>query len=279
LAKTFHNNALYPLFSCFSDTMPHMNTTMKREHRIALTVAGILLLIIAGFYFAGYRFHDGSIAGPGSVTVNTPAGATVFIDGDEQTGGPEFRLSAGTHAILVAANGRWPWKKDVSIGGADQAVTPFLISTDPKGNILAATSSDYRAAVQALAAPALPTESNPLISSDNNLAVWVNGNAVMAKWQGEGSPDGIFSCTGDPCATARNIFNATEDIRSLSFYPGWNNVLFIAVSNGIFALETDQTGGQNFQPVYKGTSPVFKLKDMESMYVRDQNRIMLIELK
>lgn len=73
------------------------------------------------------------------------------------------------------------------------------------------------------------------------------------------------------------IFHTRSEIKNISFYPGRDDVILLAIENGVFALEIDGRGTRNFQPVYKGKDPTFARLD-DTIYILDQGVLSKIEL-
>ncbi|MCH7883160.1 hypothetical protein IIA95_01965 [Patescibacteria group bacterium] len=73
------------------------------------------------------------------------------------------------------------------------------------------------------------------------------------------------------------IFHTRSEIKNISFYPGRDDVILLAIENGVFALEIDGRGTRNFQPIYKGKDPTFARLD-DAIYILDQGVLSKIEL-
>ena len=65
------------------------------------------------------------------------------------------------------------------------------------------------------------------------------------------------------------VFETKSLIRNAAFMPKRDDVLMVAIENGVFAMEIDSRGKYNFQPVYKGKEPNFALLGNE-IYVLDE---------
>lgn len=76
------------------------------------------------------------------------------------------------------------------------------------------------------------------------------------------------------------VFQSRFPIRGIDFFPRRPDVIVMAVSNGIFALEIDdRSGNRMMQPIYKGKEPIFALAGSEeAVYVVDNGALMKIEL-
>ena len=65
-------------------------------------------------------------------------------------------------------------------------------------------------------------------------------------------------------------------ITAIDFYKNREDVVLISSGDGVFALEIDSENIQNFQPIYKGKSPVFVKKDSSSIYILDDGNLMIV---
>ena len=73
------------------------------------------------------------------------------------------------------------------------------------------------------------------------------------------------------------VFKTKSLLKNAAFFPGRDDIIIVAIENGVFALEIDGRGTRNFQPIYKGKSPVFaRLGD--NLYILDQGALSEIEL-
>ncbi len=65
------------------------------------------------------------------------------------------------------------------------------------------------------------------------------------------------------------VYQTKHSIRHASFFPKRSDVALVAVENGVFAFDLDNRGAKNFQPVYKGKSPLFAVLN-NTIYILDQ---------
>lgn len=65
------------------------------------------------------------------------------------------------------------------------------------------------------------------------------------------------------------VFQTKSLIRGAAFLPKRDDIIMVAIENGVFAREIDGRGVRNFQPVYKGKEPNFVVLDNE-IYVLDE---------
>ncbi len=226
-------------------------------------------------------------------------------------------LKPGKYSVLISKEKFWPWAKNVTIeeGMVAEAIA-FLIPKDPDGEIIPKNTEDGGAAtgtankkpavnpeylkilslfedekisvkeklVQKNATSATSTEETAgglyeKISPRGKVGLWREGNKIFAKWLKSDRTLPYYFCEGnnENCKEIVIVFNSPSVIKSLDFYPGRDDVVVIAVENGIFAIEIDQRKIQNFQPIYKGVDPYFLVTD-GVFYVKDKEVIIKINL-
>ncbi|MEK7081447.1 MAG: PEGA domain-containing protein [Patescibacteria group bacterium] len=117
------------------------------------------------------------------------------------------------------------------------------------------------------------------VSPRGKVGLWREGNQILAKWLKSDRSLPYYFCEGnnENCREIIAIFNSASVVRSLDFYPGRDDVVVIAVENGIFAIEIDSRKTQNFQPIYKGVDPYFII-DGNTFYVKDKDAIIKIKI-
>ena len=73
------------------------------------------------------------------------------------------------------------------------------------------------------------------------------------------------------------VYQSKYSIRHASFFPKRSDVALVAVENGVFAFDLDGRSVKNFQPIYKGKSPVFAVLN-NKIYVLDQEVLARMDL-
>lgn len=114
-------------------------------------------------------------------------------------------------------------------------------------------------------------------ASHDRLRLWVDDTAltIWIEWLDIASVPPFFLQE-----RKEQVFQSRFPIRGIDFFPKRNDVIIMAVSNGIFALEVDgRNGSRMMQPIYKGKEPTFALAGKEeAVYVVDNGTLMKIEL-
>ena len=65
-----------------------------------------------------------------------------------------------------------------------------------------------------------------------------------------------------------------KQITAIDFYKNRDDVILMALDDGIYALGVDYETEQNLQPIYKGKNPTFIKKDDNNIYILDNNNLM-----
>ena len=235
------------------------------------TIVVIAILIAVGIISSGTS---------GSLAIVLPPMQNIFIFIDEEERAPSRvengiayydTLTEGGHSAILSAEGFWPWSKDVVIpGGVTKTLAPFLVPRNPSGFIVNENDSEYDTIRASFGDALLPSPEHAAVSADNNTKLWIEEGAVVAEWVGSATATPWYFCRPDgSCDAPGIVFSPVAAIRSLSFYKDRNDVFILAAEDGIFAVEFDPTPVQNFQPVYKGASPDFRVKNASTLYVKD----------
>jgi len=213
--------------------------------QVIVTAAFVIMLTI------GYGAWSEETSG--SFTVTAPLYSTeVFVDtgraGTLKTPGQKmtFNYPAGKHTVIVSRGGYWPWKKDLNIAAKQTVViAPFLIRQEIKPEEI----------------PQYTLSSDGVISQSPEYA------DVLALFTGLKIADEIV-----PLVSATSL----KDVRSADYYPGRKDVLLVAVQNGIFAVDAAQNDPRNFQPIYKGNSPLFVKTANNTLFIKDGDSLFRI---
>ena len=206
------------------------------------------------------------------VLTHVPENASIYLDNDlhhDEGGRVVLKdVTPGQHTLLVAADGFWPWAKTIEI--EDDSTLDFGVLAlwiKPELHTGTVTMENPEAAKVSMAS--LPTSEEPAVSADRNVHIWMDENVIYAAWQGREGKRPAYYCN-PTCSNTLTVFNSDVPIRSLSFFGERSDAILFAAENGIFALELDTRGTQNFQPLYLGTAPIFSLGD-DSVLVYDGN--------
>ncbi len=222
-------------------------------------------------------------------------------------------ITPGVYTVLIAKDEFWPWIKEVTVteGQVSEAIA-FLIPKEPETELIpktvevkmgaATTTKNNPAYAEALAlftqkkkietsSPQkkpntdIGTTTNNLppdvvlekISSHGRVGLVREENRIIAHWLKRPEDLPKYFCHAEICVSPTVVFSSIVPIRSFDFYPGRDDVLLVAVRDGIFAIEIDTRKTQNFQPIYRGVAPDFRFGDI-GFIIKDGDMIARITL-
>lgn len=206
----------------------------------------------------------------GIVLTNVPAGASVYVDNAvAKSNAPKSGrvslgdIAPGEHTILVASgDSHWPWAKRITLLEDEKlSFNVFLLPVKPqvvKDDALQTqlSADPERASLLRNSMGITATKEKPILSKDQGVALWIEDQEIRVRWQGDLDATPPSFCNPG-CKRELVILSATVPVRSLAFYGDRNDVILFAANDGIYALEIDSRGTQNFQPLYLGTEPSF----------------------
>lgn len=268
----------------------NIHTNFKSIWKIVLSAFVFALVLFSFFYVTGFRKGDGfTVVRVGSIVLTHIDEETqVFINNKLKRGRTKNdgtrtlrNLFPGEYSILVVREGYWPWLKEINVPEKVKVkIAPFGVLSNISGVIIPTKDEDYDTIANKVRSEKLPTDKNPTLSNDDNAVVWVEGNALLVRWIGDTqTPPDSFCRDKELCTGTTTVFQTSSIIRSVDFFKGRNDVVIVATLDGVFAIEVDTRGTQNFQPIIKGTSlPIFSSKDIDSLYVLDGEFLYLVNL-
>jgi hypothetical protein len=261
-----------------------MEEENKQSNTVRIVVWIVVLLFLLGtiFYFAGFRINmkPFGIKSPGSLhLLNIPEDTTIIIDNNthkKSASGTEASLirfiPSGTHTVSVFKEGFWPWQKEVNISsGKQDELKPLLINKNPVGKVVETTDPKYQEVQKMITDTSIQ---NSATSSDGLVSLHKEGNLLKARFEGDLSKAPRPFCSIDSCEAEIVAFVSETQLRSIGFYKDRNDVALVAVSNGIYAVELDEDAFKNFQPLYKGKSPLFAVDKEGRLYILDEGTLM-----
>lgn len=260
---------------------------MTRKTRKGLFWLSILIFVLIAppiiLYSTGWRItSDFKIARIGGLFIAVPeSGTDVYLDGELkartrflQSGIFIQNLTPGNYSVLVAKEGFWPWIKQLSVEESSVVeARALMVPQEVKGETISKKSSEYKTimalfdhsqnAVRAKATTTFDRRERARIWYDDSQKIWVEWLRL------------------DPLPyylreKKEVIFEARSQIKGISFFPGRDDIILVAIENGVFALEIDGRGTRNFQPIYKGLDPTF-VRSGDTIYILDQNTLSKIE--
>lgn len=224
-------------------------------------------------------------------------------------------LKPGTYVVYITKDGFWPWAKEVEVEERKVTTTiAFLVPKEPKGEVIprilvsdpalstttpttgGKLNPEYMDVVTlfqkheaekrrifALAEKVALATSSPentqeiFLATRGRVGLWQDDTRVIATWQKDEKSLPNYFCRDKICENTVIVFNSVAPIKDIDFYPGREDVVLIAVQNGIYVIEIDARKYQNFQPVYKGVDPYFVLSG-NTLYIKDNDNFFKINL-
>lgn len=245
-----------------------------------IVIFGVIVAVLALSVLFAIDSHTGGAA---AIEIsNIPMGATIFLDNKRAVQAASADsvtlndLRSGSHTLVVAKDGHWPWGKTLVLeSGEHITVRPFLIPQEIKSRVLTDEDEQLKNTITLELSKKSPTKEAPLVSSDKSTALWVDGKTVYAQWNGSQTMPQSF-CASGACNPILEVITLEEPIRTAAFYDNRNDVVLFAAKNGIFAIELNKQGTQNFEPLYLGNEPTFAVLPNNILAIQDQDSIYLV---
>lgn len=243
-----------------------------KTQKILGFLLGAALTLLVGYtvlHSLGYRIVNGyKIKKVGTVEITLPITNTnIFIDKSKKIVTKKDnetvveKLSPEQHMIIVAKDSYFPWKKDFTVVSKENVkLNPIFVSQNPSGNIITTKDPEYYSLKYSIDSNYPPTKFNPKISNDKSVSIWAEEGEIFAKRNDE-----TFS-----------VVKTDNKVKNLEFYKDRNDVVMFSSGLGVFVIEIDKAGGQNFMPIYKGHEPTFKGGDPNFIYIFDFGALMQV---
>ena len=110
------------------------------------------------------------------------------------------------------------------------------------------------------------------------MSIEIRGKNIVATWLDNKTPPSGFFCKDDICNTTFSVLPAEQDLRQVDFYPERNDLIIFSTEDKIWAIELDRSDAQNVQPIYVGFEPDFVRGAGNSIYIKDNMSLILINL-
>ena len=119
-----------------------------------------------------------------------------------------------------------------------------------------------------------PNEENKRLSEDKNTAIWISNNIIFAEWIGPKENTPSFLCKDGSCDSRIIVLSSLTNIRDVDFYKDWKNALVFSDETGVFVIEMEKEGTQNFQPVIRTGNPGFLKDGNERIFVESEDKLL-----
>ena len=262
-----------------------METIYSFLRRYAILLALLLVIvIIAGFYLAGFRVGPGGVQRVGVLTLSElPADTKVYVDQTLKTTSNgqrvKFELVPGSHSIIVDAPNEYPWSSIVKVAsGHETTIDPFLVAT--KVSVTPLTGDQQKAALAAIASSTLPTEAAPLHLANGCATLYVSSDNQLIEDAASSTPGctpPAYLCLNGSCAPTI-IFAPVAPLTFVAPFPGRQDALLVAFAGSLYALAVDPTNPQFFAPLVRSANPKFGITKDGSLVVQQGQTVSKIGL-
>lgn len=252
----------------------------KRNTGTTLTGTYIVLgiLLISAIVVLGLKLSG--LGGNGAIALTVPEPASVvYFNNREQTTteGPNDTININglnnkTQTILVAKEGFWPWAKNLKVENDQKVkVISWSLPKLPEVEDISRDNPDYSKILNEIQSAELPNKDTPL--TRENISVWAEENIIVAGWDGDVTDAPYYFCEKN-CEDILVIFEGDSAIQGLAFYKDRNDVVFFSNESGVFVIEINTKGTQNFQPVMRVNSPRFTVADdSKTLYILENGNV------
>ena len=114
------------------------------------------------------------------------------------------------------------------------------------------------------------------LKKKGDIVLWKEKNIVLATWVGNNSQAPLYFC-GEEHLCNREIPVYAQGARFFDFYPNGNELVILAIDNGVFVAEIDDRSVRNIQPMYEKPGAEFRIDD-DVLFIRDGKLIFSVEL-
>lgn len=245
------------------------NVKNNKIYKYLGSILGIAVLALIVLFILGYRFtEDFSLAKNGYLSISIPLPETTVIINEtkkiittEENEIIEVSLPQKAHSVIIAHENFYPWIKEVKVSsGTTTKVSPIFVFQNASGSIITKNDPEYWKIISDINKNVLPNINSQKVSGDESIKIWVENNTIMAK-----SDEEIVE-----------VVKPEDPIRNLDFYKKRNDSLIFSAGNGVFVIEIDKAGTQNFMPVYKGERPSFTIGDENYIFIQDSQNLMQV---
>jgi len=216
----------------------------------------------------------------GRIEIYTPTTrASVFLDekrvGVANTDGQVITLKKvrpGEHSVLVYLEGYYPWEKTLTV----------YVNEKTRANAFF-LREEYTSSYKKTEFTSLENEAISLLfkengskkisfSGDGNVEIKKDGGKIFASWLGgETTPSPAYFCKETKCSETILVFeSASGVIDTVDFYPNREDVILFSLEGGVYAIEIDKRGTQNFQPLYLGDNVSFRVNSEGHIFVKEK---------
>jgi hypothetical protein len=283
--------------------MQPLSRSKRRYYLIGMTLLFIVLTPILIFYATGYRLGDSlTLSRTGGLYVLTAqSGVQVYINDEFNKESSLFQkniliqnLKPGTYKIRAEKVGEIAWEKELQVYPERvteayvfmlpqilevEEVLPYVdaqgvaTSSSSLGQVRHLVNPDIAEIKQLFLPPKIATTTKAVATSTletkvlNKLALKRVGQEVVAEWQGSHDEQPSYFCNETSCEKSITL-ETPSYIRSFNFFPGRGDVVVVGLTDGIYAMETDNRSPQNLLPLFPGENLDLRVNG-DRVYVKE----------
>jgi len=240
---------------------------------LAVVITASVLILFYGIW-TELRF--------GKIEIYIPKGGTSILLDEKKVGITSTdgqiitlnRVRPGEHSILVYLQEYYPWKKRLTVNtGKSTKVRAFFVrekyTISHKKDGL---SKDDTKKVALLFETNIDKKIS--LAGDGNVEVKKEGGKIFASWVGGNTTQSpSYFCNEAKCNETVVVFESVDGaIDTFDFYPDREDVILFSIKNGVYAIEIDKRGTQNFQPLYLNNNTSFRVDDEGHIFIKEGER-------
>jgi len=290
-----------------------MNSPLSiRRRRLYLVFFAIVFVVtipLLILYATGYRLSNAlNLVRTGGLSISVPySGAQVSIGNSIIKDTSIFQrnifvqnLRPATYDIRVTKDGLQEWKKRLMV--SPQTVTEahvFLLPQKPvleevptllvDGNSLEATTTkilqkksapnpqyQFVLALFGTTTKSITTTSDSL-KIKRKLSVTNKDGALHVVWEGNVDSLPYYFCSDQSCKS-EIVVRALSKIRYFDFFPGRDDLLVVALPDGIFVLDIDDRSPHNVQFLEVAPGLDFRIQNNETIFIKEGKTLRRVSL-
>lgn len=283
-----------------------MKPLSLRRRRMYLFIFGIIFCItipLLILYATGYRLGDAlNLVRTGGLHISVPySGARVLIGDSVLKETSVFQknifvqnLRPGSYEVKVEKEGLQSWSKRLIV--FPQRVTEgyaFLLPKEIKPIEIpefliegTGTSTpkkpqkenyEYTNAIALFTRATTTATSSDFVKTRRKLSVENIKGTLHATWKGDMDSIPHYFCLNESCKEDI-IIEASAKVRTFDFFPGRDDLLVVALPQGVYAIEIDDRSLQNIQTIYEASLLDFRIKDDEIIILEKGKKIFKVSL-
>lgn len=288
-----------------------MNPLSIRRRRIYLILSVIVFFVtipLLILYATGYRLGNAlNLVRTGGLSISVPySGAEVRIGNLPAKQTSLFQknifvqnLRPSTYDISVTKEGSQPWKKKLLVSPQTvteahafllpnepvlEAVTEFLPGDSAEASTTKVALSKLKPNPVYVSAQLLfgTSTQNTATTSDalrtkRKLAITNENGVLHVEWKGNLDSLPYYFCSDQTCKN-EVIVRAGSKILSFDFFPGRDDLLVVALSDGIFVIDIDDRSDHNIQRLFVAPNLELRVQNDETIFIKQEKNLFRVSL-